>query len=760
MIALALAVASLAPQSQSPAPRLTGLQPAGASRGAELELTLRGERLAAAAELLLDRSGLEVLGFGAAAADRCTVRLRVPADCALGPHALRLRSPAGVSNLLLFHVGALPAIAEQRLGTAPQPVPLGCTIDGVLQDGEHDRYHVHVPAATCVRVEVEAMRLGLQALDTRLVVRGPDGAELARADDTALGLRDPWLAFHSDRGGTCELELAHAVPAEGRAGAYRLHVGTFPRPVGALPCGGQPGEELEVTLLDALGDGPPATARVRLPDDGSEWYAWHPELPGGIAPTPILLRVGGPPNRTAAAGEGGAEPRMELPGAVHGVVATADQPVRFRWAGTKGREVELRVLARALRSPLDPVLTVRAADGRVLAGNDDGPSRDSVLRFTPPADGDFVAEVRDLLRRGGPDLFFRLEIGPRDDAPRLQVQAARGIDPVAAVPQGGHAALLLQPTNLAAPLALDGLPAGVTAEFGPRLPRSTVVPVLFAATADAPLAGALLRVGGEAAGGVDARMFRQVLPLLTGRNDTPLLQFTARTVPLVVAQRTPFELTAGTPAVPAVRGASVAVPLTLTRRDGFDGRVRVRALWLPPGLSAGQTNLDRGATAGVLAIEAAADAPLGEFPCLLAGSMRRDNLGSELALPFVRVRVEAPWLELARATVRTAQGRSAELRLAVTRTQPQHGPATATLLGLPRGVAAASATLTADAAELVFTLQIAADAAVGRHRNVVVELQLPDAEQRPVPHRLPAGELRIDAAPPSTAPAGVAEGSR
>lgn len=760
MIALALAVAALVPQSQSPAPRLTGLQPAGASRGAELELTLRGERLAGAAELLLDRGGLEVQGFGAAAADRCTVRVRVSADCALGPHALRLRSPAGVSNLLLFHVGPLPSIAEQRQGNAPQLVPLGCTIDGVLQDGEYDRYHVDVPAATTVRVEVEAMRLGLQALDTRLSVRGPDGGQLAAADDTALGLRDPWLTFHCERGGTCELELAHAVPAEGRAGAYRLHVGTFPRPVGALPCGGRPGEELEVTLLGAGCDGPAATARVRLPDDGSESFAWHPELPGGPAPTPILLRVGGPPNRTAAVGEGGPEPRVQVPGAVHGVVADADEPVRFRWAGTKGREVELRVLARALRSPLDPVLTVRGADGRVLASNDDGQGRDSVLRFTPPADGDHVVEVRDLLRRGGPDLFFRLEIGPRDDTPRLQVQVARGIDPVAAVPQGGRAALLLQPVNLDAPLALDGLPAGVTAEFGPRLPRSNVVPVLFAAAADAPLAGALVRIGGEAAGGIDARMFRQVLPLLTGRNDTPLLQFTARTVPLVVAQRAPFELAAAAPAVPVVRGASVAVPLTLTRRDGFDGRVRVRALWLPPGLSAGQTNLDRGATAGALAIEAAAEAPLGEFPCLLAGSVRRDNLGSEQALPFVRVRVEAPWLELARATVRTAQGRAAELRLAVSRTRPPHGPATATLLGLPRGVAAAPATLAADAAELVFALEVAADAAVGRHRNVVVELQLPDAEQRPVAHRLPAGELRIDAAPPGAATARVAEGSR
>jgi hypothetical protein len=62
---------------------------------------------------------------------------------------------------------------------------------------------------------------------------------------------------------------------------------------------------------------------------------------------------------------------------------------------------------------------------------------------------------------------------------------------------------------------------------------------------------------------------------------------------------------------------------------------------------------------------------------------------------------------------------------------------------LPRGVTAAPATLAVDQKELGFELTIAADAAVGRHRELRVELQVPDANGAPVLHRAAAGELRV-----------------
>jgi hypothetical protein len=751
-VASALVATAAAVEAQGPGPRVQSMLPAGGTPGSEVTVTLRGERLAKPLGALLDAPGIEVLEATSADNGSCKLRLRLAADCALGPHALRLRTASGLGNLMPFHVGPLPAIAEQRDGDQPMHVPLGTTVDGELRDGEVDRYTLDVPAGAFVHVGVEAMRLGQTPLDTRLVVRGADGRELACADDTALGLRDPWLAFVNATASTITIELRSALPTEGRSGAYRLHLGAFEVPFGALPCGGAPGERLDVELLgmSRLGGAAGQHARVQLPDDGSERFAWFPPLAGGgHSPVPIWLRIGGPRNDGTTI-DRDERTWFEVPGSVHGVVDTPGAPCVFHFRGQKGKEIELRVHARSLRSALDATLAVRGPDGRALGSNDDQNGVDSTLRITPPTDGSYAVEVRDLLGTASPQHFFRLEAGPRERPRAVAMQVGRNGDPIVTVPRGGRAAMVLQRTGLddKESLAVQALPAGVTCEAGPVLPGSGQQAFVFTAADDAALAAAPLQIGLPTGEQLDARVFRHTLPLLTGRNDFPLLATTTRNVPLVVTDPAPFTVVVTAPTVPLIRGASLALPLALTRSNGFDGRVRLRAAWTPPGLTIGQANLERGANSGTLAIEANANAPLGEFPCLLVASTRNGNVATEQALPFVCVRVEEPWLSVAPANARAALGEVVTLRLPVTDVQPRRGPVTATLLGLPRGVTAAPATLAVDQKELGFELTIAADAAVGRHRELRVELQVPDASGAPVLHRAAAGELRVLAKKP------------
>lgn len=754
--AVAVAAAAL---PQAPAPRLASLSPAGCARGAEVDVTLRGERVGDTVAVHFDEPGLAVVAVKPAA-DRCVVTLRAAPDCRLGAHRLRARSALGLSNLLTFHVGALPSLREERQGDAAMAVPLGVTVDGALRDGEIDRYTLDVPQGARVVAEVEAMRLGQAPLDLRLAVRGPDGACVATADDTPLGLRDPWLAFDAAIAGAYVVELHGAVPGDGRDGVYRLHLGRMPRPLGAVPAGGAPGAVLDVALRDGRADLAAAPrASVTLPDDGREVLWWTPELADGASPTPIPLRVGGPPNRAPVADDKGKR-WFDLPGSVDGVVADDGAPVRFHVRGVKGQEVEVRVIARSLRSALDPVLIVRGADDRVLASNDDAAGMDSVVRFAPAADGEYVLEVRDLLRRGSPAHFFRLEAGPRERAPKLSLQVARLVDPVVAVPQGGVATAIVLRQNLddAQRLVFAELPPGVAATVGPQLPGQPVA-VRFEATADAPLVGAEARGGVLAAdGALDARPWQQVQALLLGRNDTPLVQLAQRKLPLAVTAPAPFALAVTEPLVPLVRGGLLRVPVRLGLPQRSDLRVRVRAVWLPPGLSAGQAQFDVGQHEVLLPIEASAGAGLGTFPVALVASARLGNVVVEQALPWFDVRVEAPWAELARAEVRGAQGTAVAAALAVTRAQGQRGVAVASVVNLPRDVQCEPVELPADAAELRLRLLLADDAAPGRHGGLAVELQLPDEQGRPVLHRLPFGELRIDAKKRRTA-AGSAAGA-
>lgn len=742
------ATLAILPEDPPAAPRVDAMTPCGGQRGTEVTVQFRGSYLGALQGLLLTRPGITVTGNAPGEkADRCSVTLRIEADCPLGAHPLRVRTSAGLSNLLLFTVGALPELLEPTRSDAPPVVALGTTVVGELRAEQVDRYLLDVPADRDTVCEVESMRLG-NASDLCLEVVDGEGHVLAFADDTALGRKDPWLHFAVATPTRCEVRVRAAVPGDATVSPYRLHLGHLPRPTGCLPCGGQPGETLQVELL---GDVPAGTrATVQVPEGADDLFAWFPEVQGAVSPTPIWLTVGGPPNCTGTATEGGAV-RCAVPGAVHGVVAAPGTRATFRFAAEKGKALELRVVARQLRSPLDPVLTIRTAAGGYVTANDDARSADSGLRFDPPADGDYLAEVGDLLDSGSPEHFFCLQISPRTTSAQMTMVVSRREEPLVLIPRGGAGAALLQATNLdaAARLLVRNLPAGVTAEFGARAPGSNLLPLLLRAAADAPISGAQLRF--DVAGDAPSPLaFTQAIALVEGRNNFPQLQTTLRELPIAVTDPAQFSMQVTPPAVPIVRGAPLQLPLQLTSGDGFSGSVRVRALYTPPGLSAGQATVSSRAPTANLTLEASATAPLGTFPCALVASTRVDGGYQQLALPHVEVTVIEPLVRGQLGKTRTEQGKPVSLRVTLAPGKEPVAPYRAQLLALPRGVSATPIDVAADATEASFALTVADDATRGSHRSLVLELVIP-SEHGPLVHRFSGGELRIDAPLANTA---------
>jgi hypothetical protein len=208
------------------------------------------------------------------------------------------------------------------------------------------------------------------------------------------------------------------------------------------------------------------------------------------------------------------------------------------------------------------------------------------------------------------------------------------------------------------------------------------------------------------------------------------------------------------------------VPVEVKRRDGASFDVRIKALWTPTGVSSGEATIPANATVAMLPLDASASAPIGAFSLAVRAVCEVGGEGFELCSSFCDVLVAAPWFSATSQGVRGQKGADLSLPFSIARTEAcakDVGVCTATLLGLPRGVAADPVSLPSDGTQGAFTLRVAADAAAGRHKDIVLELRVAH-EGGEVVHRMPAGEVRIDEprkrAPSKPAPAPADGGSR
>ena len=751
-------------------------------------------------------------------AQECTVRVRVAADAPLGAHPVRLCTAGGLSNSFSLFVGELREVAETRNGDAPMPIAIPCVVGGEIRGEETDVYVVELQkGARCV-CEVEAMRLGRGPIDVAISVRDPKGTEIARVDDTALGHKDPWLSFVANDAGSYEVRVEPSFADRLNVGAYRLHAGDLPRPTAVTPAAAMPGSKARVVFVgepemppmdvdvpadasgwiavwprDARGTSPTpvwlhagpvplhamepsfveasanATAGVGATDATSSGEARQPtttqsspassDAAGAARPAHAIDATKPASSTDAVAVAPAAPPLLPYPCRVSGVVRLPEG-VRYRVAAKKGEALEFRVHAIGMRSPLDPVIGVRNPAGSLIAGDDDAgaPAADAYVRVTAQQDGELLVTVRDHLRAHSEAHAFVLVAAPQEKPMQTRLVVARAQEPVVTAPQGAHGGMVLQLENAdydaGLALFLQGLPNGVTAQFGAVKKGQNTVPVVVAAATDAPIGAALAEVRMRAEKEPIERVagYAQVLPLVTVRNDQPIWTTTETRMPVSVAAPAPFSIAVRAPSVPVVRGAPLLVPVEVKRRDGPSFDVRVKALWTPTGVSSGEVTIPANATEAMLPLDASASAPLGPFSLAVRATCDVGGEGFELCSSFCEVAVAPPWITATCAGARGPKGADLALPFTLTRTEafPNEvvGDCTLRLLSLPRGVVAEPVVTKCEGAPNqgaagTFTLRVAADAAQGRHKDIVLEVRVAHAGSE-VTHRMSIGEVRID----------------
>jgi hypothetical protein len=372
------------------------------------------------------------------------IEVSIAPDAEPGTRELRVRTPSGISNPMVFHVGQVPefsrkpmvtssyeVLGKEELALRKRPaeevedrVTLPCILNGQIASGEVNRYRFTARKGQRLVITTQARQLIPYIADAVpgwfqpvLVLRDAEGKEVAYDDDYRFN-PDPTILCEAPRDGEYVLSIYDSIYRGREDFVYRITLGELPFVISIFPIGAQVGAPVEVkatgwNLESAEVTPPAADARpgIHLLAARNKGLVSNP-VPFALDTLPECVEK--EPNDTLRQAQ-----RVTLPIIINGRMDRPNDWDVFRFTGRAGETIVAEVYARRLDSPLDSVLKLTDATGKLLAWNDDNEDlgsglnthhADSYLRVKLLADGTYYLHLSDTARDGGEEYAYRLRI--------------------------------------------------------------------------------------------------------------------------------------------------------------------------------------------------------------------------------------------------------------------------------------------------------------------------------------------------------------
>ncbi len=410
-----------------------------------------------------------------AIAENVIVQFTIEKNAPTGERELRLATPRGLTNPLLFHIGDFFEFSRNPVKSTGEPVydrsakfayekkaelsevaddiNIPSVLNGQMMPGTVDRFSFVARRGQELVAVAKARQLipylpdavpgWFQAI---LTLYDAKGVELAYNDDFRFN-PDPVLHFTVPESGTYVLEIKDSIYRGRDDFVYRISVGELPFINSVFPMGGQIGNLPEV---EAFGWNLPVTRfkpTVESKDPGIREIVLKDR---GRPSNPVPFAVDNLPEILAE--ENKVEPErlqsIALPVVVNGRIDWPGDWDKFRFEGRAGQRIVAEVTARRLNSPMDSVLRLVGPDGAQVAFNDDyidffqdkgngliTHAADSMIEATLPVDGTYQIHIGEAQRMGGKDHAYRLRISaPRPGFDLRVVPSSVSIKPGSTAP--------------------------------------------------------------------------------------------------------------------------------------------------------------------------------------------------------------------------------------------------------------------------------------------------------------------------------------
>jgi len=381
-----------------------------------------------------------------AIAETVTLRVTLATNAEAGEREIRLGTPTGLSNPLVFCVDHLPEFSQpaakaanpdadrfrERFGKPPTNAPaksetritLPAVVNGQIMPGRVDRFRFHARKGQQLVAIVSARELIPYLADAvpgwfqaTLALYDSKKKELAYAYDFRFH-PDPVLHCEIPKDGDYVIEIKDAIYRGREDFVYRITVGELPFVTSLFPLGGKAGKSTTVELRGwnlplAKLTQENKTPGLQLVSVTKDEYVSN-RMPFAVDDLPEVLEQ--EPNDVPSHAQ-----RVTLPVIINGRINQPGDADVFRIEGRAGDEIVAEVTARRLDSPLDSVLKLTDAAGKQLAFNDDHEDKasglnthhaDSYLRATLPTTGSYYVHLGDTQHKGGDEYAYRLRLSP------------------------------------------------------------------------------------------------------------------------------------------------------------------------------------------------------------------------------------------------------------------------------------------------------------------------------------------------------------
>jgi len=378
------------------------------------------------------------------------IEVTIDADAKPGNRELRLGTQAGVTNPVVFQVGLLPEVRELEpnnqkaypdLPNLPKmtsllsakPLVLPVLLNGQVMPGDVDRFRFRALKGQKLVIQAHARSLIPYLADAvpgwfqaTLALYDAGGNEVAYADDFRFD-PDPVLFYQIEGTGEYELEIRDSIYRGREDFVYRIAVSEQPFITQMFPLGGRVGAKTVATVSGWNLPEEQLSLETQSGGDVIRRTAYYDRkrfsnsVPYAVEALPECGETES--NNTEKEAQ-----RIDLPKIINGRIAEGNDVDVFRFDGRAGDKVAVEVNARRLNSPLDSLLRLTDATGRVLEWNDDYVVKeshlhvdvvglmthhaDSYLLAELPKNGTYYVHLSDSQRHGGETYGYRLRVAP------------------------------------------------------------------------------------------------------------------------------------------------------------------------------------------------------------------------------------------------------------------------------------------------------------------------------------------------------------